>query len=71
LIDLPRFIGRRAIENFVAKEDGLTGDYGPEQLHFYRFANTALFTFITWDKSNAFWSTDDPILHHIVDGAAE
>ena len=27
----PRFIRHLAVENFLAEEDGLTGDYGPEQ----------------------------------------
>jgi spore coat protein CotH len=70
-IDLPNFARRLAIENFLAEEDGITGDYGPNNFYFYRFANTTLFTFIPWDKSNAFWSPDYPILHNIVDGAPE
>jgi spore coat protein CotH len=70
-IDLPNFARRLAIENFLAEEDGITGDYGPNNFYLYRFANTTLFTFIPWDKSNAFWSPDYPILHNIVDGAPE
>jgi spore coat protein CotH len=70
-IDLPAFARRLAIENFLAEEDGITGDYGPNNFYFYRFANTTMFTFIPWDKSNAFWSADYPILHNIVDGLPE
>jgi CotH protein len=70
-IDLPNFARRLAIENFLAEEDGITGDYGPNNFYFYRFANTTTFTFIPWDKSNAFWSVDYPILHNIVDGTVE
>lgn len=67
-IDLPKFARRLAIENFLAEEDGITGDYGPNNFYFYRFANTTNFIFIPWDKSNAFWSPGYPILHNIVDG---
>ena len=67
-IDLPYFARRLAIENFLAEEDGITGDYGPNNFYFYRFANTTRFAFIPWDKSNAFWSADYPILHNILDG---
>jgi spore coat protein CotH len=70
-IDLPYFARRLAIENFLAEEDGITGDYGPNNFYFYRFANSTMFTFIPWDKSNAFWSVDYPILHNIIDGAVE
>jgi spore coat protein CotH len=67
-LDLSKFIRHLGIENFLAEEDGLTGDYGPNNFYFYRFANTTTFLFIPWDKSNAFWSADYPILHNIVDG---
>jgi len=29
-----------AIENFLAEEDGITGDYGPNNFYIYRFLNT-------------------------------
>ena len=70
-VDLAKFIRHLGIENFLAEEDGLTGDYGPNNFYFYRFANATTFTFIPWDKSNAFWAGDYPILHNIVDGAVE
>src|SRR5215471_12123196 len=70
-IDLPTFARRLAIENFLAEEDGITGDYGPNNFYFYRFANTTNFIFIPWDKSNSFWAADYPILHNIVDGPPE
>jgi len=70
-IDLPKFARRLAIENFLAEEDGITGDYGPNNFYFYRFANTTNFIFIPWDKSNSFWSAGYPILHNIVDGPPE
>jgi len=70
-LDLAKFVRHLGVENFLAEEDGLTGDYGPNNFYFYWFANTTTFTFIPWDKSNAFWSVDYPILHNIVDGPVE
>src|SRR5262245_19088444 len=70
-LDLSKFVRHLGVENFLAEEDGLTGDYGPNNFYFYRFANTPTFTFIPWDKSNAFWSVGYPILHNIVDGPVE
>jgi hypothetical protein len=67
---MKKFIRHLAIENFLAEEDGLTGDYGPNNFYVYRFANTHRFTLLPWDKSNTFWSSPDyPITHNISDGA--
>src|SRR3954468_1763892 len=69
-LDMKKFIRHLAIENFLAEEDGLTGDYGPNNFYFYRFLNTHKFTFLPWDKSNTFWASPDfPITHNISDGA--
>ena len=59
-LDLAKFIRHLAIENFLAEEDGLTGDYGPNNFYLYRFANQNLYTFLPWDKSNAFWEAPSP-----------
>jgi spore coat protein CotH len=70
-LDMNTFIRHLAIENFLAEEDGITGDYGPNNFYFYRFLDTNRFTFLPWDKSNTFWASPDfPILHNITDGAA-
>lgn len=68
-IDLPRFIRHMAIENFLAEEDGLTGDYGPNNFYLYRFVNTNRFQFIPWDKGNTFWETNYSIFRNIFDGS--
>jgi len=69
-LDLKKFIRQIAIENFLAEEDGITGDYGPNNFYFYRFVNRNLFTFIPWDKSNAFWESPAYwIFRNIEDGA--
>ena len=69
-IDMKKFIRHLAIESFLAEEDGLTGDYGPNNFYFYRFLNTTRFTFLPWDKSNTFWESPAySILRNIEDGA--
>jgi hypothetical protein len=69
-LDMKKFIRHLAIENFLAEEDGLTGDYGPNNFYFYRFLNTNRFTFLPWDKSNTFWESPSySILRNVEDGA--
>jgi spore coat protein CotH len=68
-LDMKKFIRHLAIENFLAEEDGLTGDYGPNNFYFYRFLNTNKFTFLPWDKSNTFWESPSySIFRNIEDG---
>jgi spore coat protein CotH len=68
-LDLKKFIRHLAIENFLAEEDGLTGDYGPNNFYFYRFENTTKYQILPWDKSNTFWDSPSySIFHNIVDG---
>jgi hypothetical protein len=72
-LDLSKFLRHLAIENFLAEEDGLTGDYGPNNFYIYRYANKNLFMFLPWDKSNTFWgapASDFSIVHNIEDGPA-
>ena len=56
-LNMKKFIRHLAIENFLAEEDGLTGDYGPNNFYFYRFVNKNLYMFLPWDKSNTFWES--------------
>jgi spore coat protein CotH len=70
-LDLPGFIRHLAIENFLAEEDGLTGDYGPNNFYLYRFANTTRFQFLPWDKSNAFYDVFFSIFRNIRNGPDE
>jgi hypothetical protein len=65
-IDLEAFVRHVAVENFVAEIDGLLGDFGLNNFFLYRFDGRALFTFIPWDKSEAFkGGIDFPILHNV------
>ena len=70
-LDLKAFIRHVAIEVFLGDQDGLTGDYGPNNFYVYRFENQRLFRFLPWDKSNTFWEAPSPnysIFRNIEDG---
>jgi hypothetical protein len=67
-LDLVKFILYVAVEVLVADNDGMLGDYGMNNFYAYRFDNTKLFTFIPWDKSEAFKNGFDyGIFHNISD----
>jgi hypothetical protein len=70
-LDLSGFIRHLAVENFLAEEDGLTGDYGPNNFYFYRFANTNRFVFLPWDKSQSFYDVFFSIFRNIRNGPEE
>jgi hypothetical protein len=53
-LDLTRFVIQAAIENFLSDDDGLLGYDGMNNFYLYRFQVRQLFTFIPWDKSEAF-----------------
>jgi spore coat protein H len=70
-LDLKKFLKHVAIENFLADQDGIAGDYGPNNFYLYRFENRNLFIFLPWDKSQAFWESPSPnyfIFRNIEDG---
>lgn len=67
-LDLVKFIRHVAVEMFVAENDGFLGDYGMNNFYLYRFNNQTLFTFIPWDKSEAFkGGVEYGIFHNISD----
>jgi len=72
-LDLAKFIRHLAVEKFLADLDGLLSDYGGmNNFYLYRFDNQKLFTFIAWDKSEAFrGGVDYSIFHNITDVPAE
>jgi hypothetical protein len=53
-LDLKNFLRFVAVEQVLADQDGFLGDYGINNFYFYRFVDRKLFTFIAWDKSEAF-----------------
>ena len=66
-LDLTKFLRHVAVEMFLADDDGFLGDYGINNFYFYRYQDKKLFTFIAWDKSNAFSSPTWSIWHNITD----
>jgi len=64
-LDMQKFLRHVAVEMFVADNDGFVGDYGMNNYYFYRFQDKKQFTFIAWDKSNAFNSPTYSIFHNI------
>jgi len=67
-LDLEAFIRYVAVEMFVGDNEGFLGDYGVNNFYFYRFQNKNLFTFIPWDKSEAFkGGAGYSIFHNITD----
>jgi hypothetical protein len=68
-LDLPRFMKYVAVENFLAEMDGIVGTYvGMNNFYLYRFEDSTRFTFIPWDKSEAFTGGPEyPIWHYVHD----
>jgi len=64
-VDFNSFLTIIAAENFLAEQDGMIGDYGMNNFYMYRFGGKNVHTFIPWDKSNTFWSTDWPIMRNV------
>jgi spore coat protein CotH len=70
-LDLRKFLKHVAIEVFLGDQDGIAGDYGPNNFYLYRFEKKNLFQFLPWDKSQAFWESPSPnffIFRNIDDG---
>jgi hypothetical protein len=53
-LDLNAFMVHVAVENFLADEDGIVGNYGVNNFYLYRFEGSTRSTIIPWDKSEAF-----------------
>lgn len=64
-LDLKQFMAHIAVENFIADNDGIIGDYGMNNFWFYRFTGKNLGQFIPWDKSEALSSLEFDVRHNI------
>lgn len=53
-VDLTRFIRHVAIEQYLEDDDGMVGNWGMNNLYMYRRDGSKQFTFLPWDKSDAF-----------------
>jgi CotH kinase protein len=64
--DLPAFMRHMAVDQFLQDDDGVIGDYGMNNAYLYR--QRGVFSFIPWDKSNAFTGGfSRSIWHNITD----
>ena len=70
-LDLTKFVRHIAVENFVVDNDGFNGDWGMNNFYFYQFQNKKLFTFIAWDKSEAFKSNFDYNIFRNINGVPD
>jgi hypothetical protein len=70
-MDLRKFLRHVAVEIFVADYDGFIGNYGINNFYWYRFTNQNLFTFIPWDKSEAFAAGPDSTIFHNINGVPD
>jgi hypothetical protein len=67
-VDVRRFLQFLAVENFVAEADGLAGNWGMNNNYIYRPADSTTFTFLPWDKSEAFKAGPEyGIFHNVFD----
>jgi spore coat protein H len=66
-LDLKKFIRHMAVERFLADSDDFLSNEGMANFYVYRFQNTKLFTFLAWDKSNAFSDASTSIWHNVTD----
>jgi spore coat protein CotH len=64
-VDLKTFMKYIAVENFLAEQDGLLGNWGVNNFYLYRFENSDQSQFIPWDRSQSFNSLEWPILRRI------
>lgn len=67
-MDVSLFIRHVAIENVLANNDGLAGDWGVNNDNFYRPADSSRFETIPWDQSESFkFGPTFGIFHNILD----
>jgi spore coat protein CotH len=64
-IDPGRFLTYVAIENAIAEQDGIVGDWSLANFYLYQFAGTSRFEFIPWDKDFCFRKGSWPLYRRI------
>lgn len=64
-LDIAQFMKYLAIENFMAENDGLVGEWGLHNFYLYRFRDSRSAQLIPWDQDSAFFGVDHPIGYHI------
>ncbi len=64
-IDVDRFLMHVAIENAIAENDGIVGDFGVNNFYLYEYGQKNRFVFIPWDKDNTFSSGGWPLYRNL------
>ena len=60
-LDLPALVRLLAVQSFMAEIDGLAGDWGVNNVYFYRFRDERPAQLIPWDADHAFAASDRPV----------
>ena len=69
-LDLPAVIRHVAVETFLGDDDGVLGDWGMNNTYLYRLAGGRQFSFIVWDKSDAFMDGPNGSIWHNLNDVA-
>ncbi|MEQ1869210.1 MAG: CotH kinase family protein [Vicinamibacterales bacterium] len=70
-LNLQKFLRHLAVEVFIGDYDGFVGNYGINNFYLYRLTNQPLFTFIAWDKSEAFKAGPESSVFHNINDVGE
>ncbi len=70
-LNLQKFLRHVAVEVFLGDYDGFIGNYGINNFYLYRPDNQKLFTFIAWDKSEAFQAGPTSSIFHNINDVPE
>jgi hypothetical protein len=70
-VDVATLVRYVAVETFLAEQDGFVGDFGMNNYYMYRPAESNRFTFVPWDKSQAFVLGPTSSIWHNISGVPE
>ena len=69
-VDLRKFVRQAAVGVFLGDYDSIVGDFGLNNFYIYQLQNSTVFTFIPWDKSQAFSDGNYSIWRDVTEGPA-
>jgi spore coat protein CotH len=64
-MDVDHFLAHVAVENALAEDDGIVGDFGLNNFYLYEYASKNRFVFIPWDKDNTFRAASWPLYRNL------
>ena len=65
VLDIDVYLTEIAVQNFVAQQDGLVGQFGMNNFYLYRFEGRSLSQVIPWDQDGSFRILDMPPWHQM------